>query len=324
MSAEGVWIFVALVFLAVFLLIAGLTMPVFGESRRMHKRLLERLATLKTEADAEVETLLRQKYRTERTPLEQSLESLPGMQTLARLLEQSGSSTPAYRLAFGSAALGVAVGVAGWDLMHLWYAAVLVALAASALPWVRILQQRARRTAKFEEQLPEALDVMKRGLQAGHPFTQCLKLVAQDMEQPIAREFDYIFSEINYGGDLRHALLGFLERVPSVSAMAFVTAVLVQKETGGNLAEILTRITAVIRGRFKLHRRIRTLSAEGRLSAWILMLIPFALFAIISISSPGYFPVLLHNPLGPKLITIAVVMGFIGMVWIRRIIRIVV
>lgn len=322
MSQEGVWIFIGLVFLAVFLLMSGLTIPVFGESRRMHKRLLERLATLKTETDAQVETLLRQKYRKERTPLEQSLEALPGMEFVARLLEQSGSSTPAYRLVFGSAALGVAVAIAGWDLTHLWYVAILVGMTAAVLPSVKILQQRARRTAKFEEQLPEALDVMKRALQAGHPFTQCLKLVAQDMDEPICREFDYIFSEINYGGDLRHALMGFLERVPSVSAMAFVTAVLVQKETGGNLAEILTRITTVIRGRFKLHRHIRTLSAEGRLSAWILMLIPLALFAVISLTSPGYFPVLLHNRLGPILITIAVVMGFIGMLWIRRIIRI--
>lgn len=322
MSAGGVWIFIGLVFLAVFLLISGLTMPVFGESRRMHKRLLERLATLKTETDTQVETLLRQKYRKERTPLEQSLETLPGMEAAARLLEQSGSTTPAYRLVLGSAVLGIGVMIAAWDLLHLWYVAILAGMAASSLPWLKILRQRSVRTAKFEEQLPEALDVMKRALQAGHPFTQCLKLVAQDMDEPISRQFDYIFSEINYGGDLRHALLGFLERVPSVSAMAFVTAVLVQKETGGNLAEILTRITTVIRGRFKLHRHIRTLSAEGRLSAWILMLIPFVLFAVISLTSPGYFPVLLHNRLGPILITFAVVMGVLGMLWIRRIIRI--
>lgn len=319
---SGLWIFFALVFFAVFMLMAGLTIPVFGENRKARKRLLARLAAVGTERDAQIEMLLRKKYAQELTPLEQSLEALPGMETVRRLLEQSGRSTPAYRMVLRSVLLGIVVAIGGWLLLHLWYWAVMLFLAAVTVPWLNLLRVRNARTAKFEEQLPEALDVMKRALQAGHPFTQCLKLVALDMDEPISREFDYVFSEINYGGDLRHALLSFLERTPSVSAMAFVTAVLVQKETGGNLAEILTRITTVIRGRFKLHRRIRTLSAEGRLSAWILMLMPLALFAVISITTPSYLPVLIHDPRGPKLIAAAVVMGVIGMLWIRRIIRI--
>ena len=319
---SGMWIFFTLVFFAVFMLLAGLTIPVFGENRKARKRLLARLAAVGTERDAQIEMLLRKKYAQELTPLEQSLEALPGMDTVRRLLEQSGRSTPAYRMVLTSVLWGAVTCFGGWLLLHLWYWAALAFLAAAAAPWVNLLRVRNARTARFEEQLPEALDVMKRALQAGHPFTQCLKLVALDMDEPISREFDYIFSEINYGGDLRHALLSFLERTPSVSGMAFVTAVLVQKETGGNLAEILLRITAVIRGRFKLHRRIRTLSAEGRLSAWILMLMPLVLFALISITTPTYLPVLIHDPRGPKLIAAAVVMGVIGMLWIRRIIRI--
>jgi tight adherence protein B len=117
-------------------------------------------------------------------------------------------------------------------------------------------------------------------------------------------------------------MLGLLERIPSVSVMAFITAVLVQKETGGNLAETLDRITAVIRGRFKLHRRIKSLSAEGRLSANILAMVPLVLFAVIWFTTPDYLPTLLNNPLGPKLITTAVVLGVLGIFWIRRIIRI--
>ncbi len=319
---NGTWIFFGLVFLAVFMLLAGLTVPLFGESRKARKRLLARLAAVGTERDAQIEMLLRKKYAQELTPLEQSLEALPGMDAVRRLLEQSGRSMPAYRMVLRSALWGLAAGIAAWMLMHLWYAAVMLFLAAAALPWLNLLRLRNARTSRFEEQLPEALDVMKRALQAGHPFTQCLKLVALDMDEPISREFDYVFSEINYGGDLRHALLSFLERTPSVSAMAFVTAVLVQKETGGNLAEVLTRITTVIRGRFKLYRRIRTLSAEGRLSAWILMLMPLVLFAVIWITTPTYLPVLIHDPRGPKLIAVAVVMGILGMFWIRRIIRI--
>lgn len=320
---SGMWIFVGLVFLAVFLLAQGLVVPMFGESRKARKRLLARLATISATGSAgSLKTLLRAKYLKELTPLEQSLETLPGMEALARLLEQSGRTGPAYQFALTSLACGVGGCVIAWMLTRLWYAALLLGVVGFAAPLLESLRKRARRMARFEEQLPEALDVIKRALKAGHPFTQCLKLVAEDMDEPVSREFDYIFAEINYGSDLRAALLGFLERVSSVSAMAFVTAVLVQKETGGNLAETLERITSVIRGRFKLQRNVRTLSAEGRLSAWVLVLVPFVLFAVIWFVTPDYLPVLFHDPRGPTLIFSACVLEIIGMLWIRRIVRI--
>lgn len=319
---RGLWIFFALVFLAVFLLAQGLTIPVFGENKKAHKRLLQRLAAVKTEEDVKIETLLRKKYRREMTPLEQSLEALPGMQAISRFIEQSGAISPAYRVVLTSVVFGLLGLAAAWLLIDELYVTIAVMGAAASIPWIKLIRDRARRQALFEEQLPEALDVIKRALQGGHPFTQCLKLVGEDMDEPIKREFEYIFTEINYGGSLRHALLSFLERTPSVSAMAFVTAVLVQKETGGNLAEILARITAVIRGRFKLQRQIRTYSAEGRISAWILLLIPLVLFVVIWFTTPGYLPTLLHNPHGPTLIAIAVVLAILGMLWIRKVIRI--
>ncbi|HEV2269175.1 MAG TPA: type II secretion system F family protein [Steroidobacteraceae bacterium] len=320
---SGMGIFVALVFLAVFLLAQGLAVPVFGESRKARKRLLARLnAVSAASATGRLKTLLREKYLKELTPLEQSLEALPGMEPLRELMEQSGKSGPAYRVALVSLAFGVGGCVLGWMLTRLWYAALLLGVLALAAPLLKMLSDRARRIAKFEEQLPEALDVVKRALKAGHPFVQCLKLVAEDMDQPIAGEFDSVFAEINYGSDLRAALLGLLEKTPSVSAMAFVTAVLVQKETGGNLAETLDRISAVIRGRFKLQRQIRTLSAEGRLSAWVLSLVPLALFAVISLTTPTYLPTLLKDPKGPPMIVAACVLAVLGMLWIRRIVRI--
>jgi tight adherence protein B len=163
---------------------------------------------------------------------------------------------------------------------------------------------------------------MKRALKAGHPFSATIKLVAEDMEDPIAREFELTFADVNYGNDLRRAMLGLLQRVPSLTVMALVTSVLVQKETGGNLAEILEQIGAVIRGRFRFQRRVNTLSAEGRMSAWILALLPFGLFALISFSSPDYLPVLLEDENGQKLIAGAGILGFIGIFWIRRVIRV--
>lgn len=319
----SIWIFVGLVFLAVFLLVQGMVVPVFGEASKTRKRLQARLHSLaQTSARGEVASLLREKFLRQLSPFERSLETLPGMKHLAQLIEQGGRATPAYRVVLLSIGLALMVGIFGWSLTRLPYAALLIAGGAFSTPYLVILARRGQRLGKFEEQFPEALDVMKRALKAGHPFTQCLKLVAEDMDEPISKEFEYVFTEINYGSDLRQALLSLLERIPSVSVMAFITAVLVQKETGGNLAETLERITGVIRGRFKLHRRIKSLSAEGRMSAWVLAMVPLVLFALISLTSPDYLPTLLNNPLGPKLITGAVVLAICGILWIRRIIRI--
>lgn len=317
------WLFLGLVFVAVFLLAQGLVVPVFGESSRMRKRLLSRLNAVGTASgQSEFGSLLREKYLRELSPMERALETLPGMDRLAQLIEQSGKTWPAYRVLIASLLFALAGGFIGWTYTRLTYLMLLGAVGAFCLPYIKILMDRGARFAKFEEQMPDALDLIKRALKAGHPFSQTLKLVAEDMNEPIAHEFDLLFSEVNYGGDMRNALLALLERVPSVSVMALVTAVLVQKDTGGNLAETFERITGVIRGRFKLARRIRTLSAEGRLSGWILVLVPLILFGVISYTSPDYLPVLVKHPIGKNLIAAAVVLNVLGILWIRKIIRI--
>jgi tight adherence protein B len=317
------WTFIGLVFLAVFLLVQGMVVPVFGEAKKTRKLLLARLGTVAAaSAKGDFGSLLRQKYLKELSPLARALETLPRMERLAGLVEQSGSTIAAHRFVLASVALAIAAAIVAWSMTRLPHWALLSALGGFSLPYLKIMRDRGVRLAKFEEQLPDALDVVKRALKAGHPFSQALKLVAEDMEDPVAREFDLVFSEINYGGDMRSALLGLLERVPSVSVMALVTAVLVQKETGGNLAETFERISAVIRGRFKLYRRVRTLSAEGRLSAWILALVPLVLVVVISITTPDYLPMLFKDPMGKNLIAIAVVFGILGILWVRRIIRI--
>jgi tight adherence protein B len=142
------------------------------------------------------------------------------------------------------------------------------------------------------------------------------------MDEPIAREFEHTFADINFGNDVRRALLGMVIRVPSSNLMAVVTAVLIQRETGGNLAEIFERISQVIRSRFRFGRRVKTLSAEGRLSAWILTLVPIVLFGVLWISTPSYLPPLLENPTGQKMIAFAVVMMVVAVFWMRKIIRI--
>jgi tight adherence protein B len=319
----GLVVFLALLGGAVFLLSQALFVPAFGTDARMQRLLKRKLHAIGAyAAHGEVALLLRQKYLRELSPFARRLESLPLMERLGLYIEQSGRDVMAHRLVALTLILAAAAGILVWMLLDRPWVALLAALIAGAIPFAVIFHERRARLARFEEQLPDAVDIMKRALRAGHPFNACLKLVADDMRPPISREFELTFADVNYGNDLRQALLGMLLRVPSSNLMAVITAVLIQKETGGNLAEIFDRISAVIRARFRFGRRVRTLSAEGRLSAWILALVPLVLFAVLWITSPEYLPPLLHEPLGQKLVVFAGIMLMIGVLWMRKIIRI--
>lgn len=322
MSTDGILIFIGLVFFAVFLLSQGLVLPVFGENRAARKRLRQRLEDLEAEEEESITSLMRQKYLNELLPIERQLESLPWMQPLAVLIEQSGSTFPAYRVVVVAVALSLAAGIVAWQVGRIAEIAIAAAAIGLVLPFLKISRDRSKRFEKLEEQLPEAIDTIQRALKAGHPFNGTLKMVAEDMEDPIAKEFQLTFADINYGNDLRRAMLGLLGRVPSVTIMAFVTSVLVQKETGGNLAEILRQISEVIRSRFRFARRVRTLSAEGRMSAWVLAMVPLFLFGTMMVTNPEYLPVMFKDETGQKMLMFAVVWGTIGVYFIRRIIRI--
>jgi tight adherence protein B len=321
MDTTTVLSFVAVVFVAVFMLMLGLTTSASGNSR-MRRTLRRRLERIGAEAQDDVASILREKYLTSLSPLERRLEEMPFMQKLAAMGDQAGRPKPGYQVVMNSLILALLAGVMGGVLLQSAFAGLCAALAGFAAPYLRLSMQRRARLEKLEEQMPDAIDVIKRALRAGHPFNAAIKLVADDMDQPIAKEFELTFSDLNYGGEVRRALLGLLTRVPSVTVMALVTSVMVQRETGGNLAEILDQIAKVVRGRFRFERRVRTLSAEGKMSAWVLVLVPFGLIVIMSIASPGYLPILLTNPLGHKMLYVAGIMGVIGIVWIRRIIRI--
>ena len=321
--SDGVMIFMALVFVAVALLSQGLIVPVFGESRQMRKRLQSRLSEIEAESGEEsFSSLLRQKYLRDLSPFERRLEDLPAMQYLARVIAQGGHKFLAYRVALLAAILAVVAAVVTWTMLRSIPFSALGFAMGAALPFFKIFRDRTNRIQRFEEQLPDAIDMVKRALRAGHPFSGAIKLVADEMDNPVAEEFGTTFADINYGNDARRAMLGLLQRVPSVTVMALVTSVLVQRETGGNLAEILERIAAVVRGRFKLQRKVKTLSAEGRLSAWILALVPLVLFAVIWVTSPDYLTMLLEEEAGQKMIIYGVISGVIGIYWVKKIIRI--
>ncbi|ALH99794.1 secretion system protein [Pseudomonas sp. FW306-02-F02-AA] len=322
-SGEFILVFLGMVFIAVFLLSQGVVVPVFGEAGKMRKRIRGRLHVLeKANNLPNMQTVLRQKYLTRLSPLEALLEQLPFMASLTQLIEQSGHEYRAYRVLFLGIAMGVGAGALVFLLSSLWWMALAVAFAVAWLPLLKILRDRNKRFAEFEEGLPDALDAMCRALRAGHPFNETLRLVAEEHKGPVAHEFGLTFADINYGNDVRRAMLGLLERMPSMTVMMLVTSILIHRETGGNLTEVLERLSRLIRGRFRFQRKVKTLSAEGRMSAWVLVAIPFVLAAVILITSPSYLPVLTNDPLGHKLIIGAFCAMLVGIVWIRKIIRI--
>jgi tight adherence protein B len=319
----GTIVFFALLGSAVFLLSQVLIVPAFGSDARTRKLLRRKLEQIDTvDADREVASLMRQKYLRELSPLARRLEDSPQMESLGRFIEQAGLSILAHRLVALAALLAITAAVVSMFMTRNPLVAMLVFVAGGAAPFIYVMRKRRERLEKFEEQLPDAVDVMKRALRAGHPFSTCIKLVADDMDEPISSEFGRTFADINFGNDVRRALLGMLLRVPSSNMMAVVTAVLIQKETGGNLAEIFERIAQVIRSRFRFGRRVRTLSAEGRMSAWILTLVPIILFGVIWITTPEYLPPLLEDPTGQKMLGFAVLMMVVAVFWMRKIIRI--
>lgn len=321
--SDGMLIFIGLIFVTVFLLMQGLAIPVFGESAQARKRLKKKLDEIQSAGtDGAFTSLLREKYLRKLAPWERQLERLPRMEQLAEAIEQSGHKFLAYRVVLVSIVLGCVAALLAWTLFRVWLAAPIAGLIAAYLPFMKISMDRKKRLALFEEQLPDAIDTMTRALRAGHPFSAALKMIADDFDDPVAGEFELTFGDINYGNDVRRAMLGLLGRIPTVTVMALVTAVLVQKESGGNLAEILERISGVIRGRFRLQRKIKTLSAEGRMSAWVLATVPLFLFAVLMITSPDYLPVLTDDVRGQKMIAGGLVMAGIGIFWIRRILRI--
>lgn len=320
---DKIWIFVAMVFGAVFLLSQGLVTPVFGESRSARKRLRHRMKDLVASQDTEHRlSLLRRQYLHDLKPVEKWLESFAMLQPLSTLIAQSGFSIPAYRVVAMSLVLAAVAGSAGYGMTREYWVIAVASIVAALMPFVYLRNQRSKRIARIEEQLPDAVDVIIRALRAGHPFVEAIRLVSTEMASPVKEEFTTTFNEINYGGDVRAALMGLLQRVPSILIMALITAVLVQRETGGNLAEVLEKIAAVIRGRFRFQRRVRALSAEGRISAWVLTLTPFVLFVLISVVNPNYMPMLTDSPKGGDLISFAAVLIVIGIFWIKKILNI--
>jgi tight adherence protein B len=205
---------------------------------------------------------------------------------------------------------------------RLYLLAVPVGLVVGWVPVVVMNFKRQRRISKFEEQFPECLDLLARALRAGHAFTTGLLMVADEMPQPVGPEFRVIYDQQNYGLPLPQALRSFADRVPLLDAKFFVTAVMTQRESGGNLAEVLDNLAGVIRDRFKVKRQIRVISAHGRLTGWVLTAVPPVLALVQFVIAPENLHTLLTDPLGTRFIEGAIFLQVTGALIIRRLVQI--
>ncbi len=203
-----------------------------------------------------------------------------------------------------------------------WWAIWPVAAAAIFIPYGAISFMRGRRVRKFEEQFPEAIELIARALRAGHAFATGIKLASEELPEPAGPEFKLLYDLQNFGAQMPDALRSFAERVPTIDARFFVTAVLTQREAGGNLSEILDRLAAVMRERFKIRQEVRTRSAHGRITAYILAFMPPALAVMLLMLNPAQMQLLATDPLGIRFIIAGVVLQVAGVLIVRKLIDI--
>jgi tight adherence protein B len=203
-----------------------------------------------------------------------------------------------------------------------WIPGIIAAAIGVLLPYMVVRHKRTRRLYRFEEQLPDAIDMLGRALRAGHPLSSGLKMVAEEAHPPVAEEFRRSHEEHRFGLAFEDALLAMADRVQIVDVRILVTAILIQREVGGNLAEVLDNLASVIRARFTIRRQLRVYTAQGRFSGYVLGILPIAVGAAIYSLNPPYIRLLFTDPIGKLLVWIAVIFQIAGFLWIRKIVDI--
>ncbi|HTH77098.1 MAG TPA: type II secretion system F family protein [Trinickia sp.] len=316
--------FAVLLFLATVLAIEGLYLYWTSRYGAQAKRIAARLelGTGAGQGGSQPLSILKDRKLSNSRWLVQLLADVPGVNTLDRALKQAGMKMTVGRFigyTLACAAIGPVLGV----LLSLKLPVqIVLGCALAAAPWLSVRRKRSQRLKQLERQLPDATDMIARSLRAGHSFATALGMLADEMAEPLGAEFRTAFDEINYGVSMNTALHNMTQRVPLDDLRYFVIAVLIQRESGGNLAEILTNIGFIIRERLKLFGKVRALSAEGRMSAWILALLPFVIVGILSILSPEFIKIFWTDPDAEKLAYACVGMMALGILWMRKIVRI--
>ena len=317
----------AIVFACFLVILAALLASIsvglrFYENQRKRK-LVSMLRTVTSNGEEQhVNLLIDPEEKKERS----SAASVSLEQRIATLISDAGMDWTPKRFFINSGAgfvVGVIVGcLAPVHAMSVLMRAVVFGALAGMMPLMMVKKKRSKRLGALEAQLPDALDFLSRSMRAGHAFSISLEMVGEEIHDPLGQEFRSLFNEQNLGASLDRALMNFARRVPLPDVRFFSSAVLLQRQTGGNLSEILNRLSHIIRERFRLKGQVKAASAHGRLTATILTLLPIATLGGLILTSPGYLDPMLNDPTGRQICALGVMAQFVGNFFIRKIIRI--
>ncbi len=257
----------------------------------------------------------------------QGLDKLLGssgrmLDPLRRVVEESGlplTVDAVIFIAIATASFGFLIGRVATSMT---WVAIILAIGGAAIPFLAVRFAQQRRIHIFEDQFPQAIELIAGALRAGHAFTTGVSMVADEIEAPLGNEFKLLYDHQNFGMPLPDALKAFSKRVPLLDARFFITAVLTQREAGGNLAEVLDNLSTVIRERSRVKRQVRVASAHGRITGWILSLMPPILAMAMTIVAPDHMRTFISDPLGVRMIILAIFLQVVGTVAIRRIVNV--
>jgi len=315
---------------SVFVLGAGLVFALFMGASRLpgymaQRRLQSRLGELSITEVPETEDggmLVKEKHAGPLPVLDRFASGTTRGFALARWLDQTGVKISLSGVLLSMLGAALVLGFLAATISRMQVGWIVGGGIGFMLPVVVLRVKRSRRMRKFEELFPDALDLVSRALKAGHAFATGLKMVADEMEDPVGPEFRKTFDEQNFGLPLKDALANLTDRMPLLDVRFFSTAVLIQRETGGNLSEILENLAHVVRERFKILRQVRVYTAHGRMTGYVLLALPAFLGVALMFINPEHMQLLFQHPIGHMLLLAAVVMQTVGYFWIKQVIKI--
>ena len=297
-------------------------LPKYLMQRRLGARLVQVSQPQEAAETTAHKLLVKEQHGGALPAVDRFLNSTARGSALGRWIEQSGMRLSISGvLLIGLLLAGVLALVVSMAVRSRWGLPVGAAV-GFGLPFLFLNIKRTKRMRLFEEQFPEGLDLISRALKAGHAFATGLKMVADEMPDPVGPEFRKTFDEQNFGLPLKDALDNLTFRMPLLDVRFFATAVLIQRETGGNLSEILENLAHVVRERFKILRQVRVYTAHGRFTGYVLLALPAVLVIALSYINPEHMNLLFHHPMGRMMLVGALVMQGIGYLWIKQVIKI--
>ena len=311
--------FAIMAFIAVVLMLEALFMIWNSYRGPEAKKIEQRLRALSASSDTSARAaILKNRMLSEVAVVERLLLAIPRIHRLDRFLLQSGLNwTVAKLLLLSIVCVAVAIiAVSFVNILPLLEAGVMAA--AAFIPFLYVQWKRSRRLRRIEQQLPDTLDLMGRALRAGHALPSGLQMAGDEMAEPIASEFRTTHDEINFGVSMQQALANLSGRIPLTDLRYFVVAVLVQREAGGNLTEVLDNLSLLIRNRLKFHGKVKVLTTEGRMSAWVLCLLPFAIAALLNFANHDFIAILWTDPAGIMITNVVLGMMAVGALWLYK------